>query len=58
MYDVDDPKKRAVGVELSERIDVPEELAKYFSFATQKSNLAGTIRGSYSRSRASPDARG
>jgi hypothetical protein len=47
MYDVDDPKRRAVGFKLSEGMDVPEELAKQFKFATQKSTLAGTIRGSY-----------
>ena len=47
MYTVDDPKKRAVGFKLSEGMDVPEELAKKFKFATQKSKLAGTIRGSF-----------
>ena len=47
MYDVDDTKKRAVGFKLSVGLDVPQELAKRFKFATQKSKLAGTIRGSY-----------
>src|ERR1700732_1129084 len=47
MYTVDDPKKRAVGVKLSEGRDVPAELASRFKFARQKSKLAGTIRGSY-----------
>jgi hypothetical protein len=47
MYDVDNPKKRAVGFKLSVGMDVPEELATRFKFATQKSKLAGTIRGSY-----------
>jgi hypothetical protein len=47
MYDVDNPKKRAVGFKLSEGMDVPEELATRFKFATQKSKLAGTIRGSF-----------
>jgi len=47
MYDVDNPKKRAVGFKLSEGMDVPEELASRFKFATQKSKLAGTIRGSF-----------
>jgi hypothetical protein len=47
MYDVDDTKKRAVGFKLSVGMDVPEELASRFKFATQKSKLAGTIRGSY-----------
>ena len=47
MYDIDNPKKRAVGFKLSEGMDVPDELATRFKFATQKSKLAGTIRGSY-----------
>ena len=47
MYSVDDAGKRAVGFKLSEGMDVPEELASRFKFATQKSKLAGTIRGSY-----------
>ncbi|MDQ1516829.1 MAG: hypothetical protein QOE80_2659 [Actinomycetota bacterium] len=47
MYTVDGPKKRAVGFKLSEGMDVPAELASRFKFATQKSKLAGTIRGSY-----------
>jgi hypothetical protein len=47
MYNVDDPKKRAVGFKLSEGMDVPTELASQFKFARQKSKLAGTIRGSY-----------
>jgi hypothetical protein len=47
MYTVDDPKKRAVGFKLSVGMDVPAELAPRFKFATQKSKLAGTIRGSF-----------
>ncbi len=47
MYTVDDPKKRAVGFKLSEGMEVPAELAPRFKFATQKSKLAGVIRGSY-----------
>jgi hypothetical protein len=47
MYTVDDPKKRAVGFKLSEGMEVPAELAARFKFATQKSKLAGVIRGSY-----------
>jgi hypothetical protein len=47
MYTIDDPKKRAVGFKLSEGMEVPTELATRFNFATQKSKLAGTIRGSY-----------
>ncbi len=47
MYNVDDPKKRAVGFKLSEGMEVPAELASRFKFARQKSRLAGTIRGSY-----------
>ncbi len=38
--------KRAVGLKLSEGMEVPEELSA-FKFARQKSKLAGTIRGSY-----------
>ena len=47
MYDVDNPKKRAVGFKLSVGMDVPEELATRFKFARQKSKLAGTIRGTF-----------
>jgi len=47
MYTVDDPKKRAVGFKLSEGMDVPDELASRFKFASQKSKLAGIMRGSY-----------
>jgi hypothetical protein len=47
MYGLGDKPKRAVGFKLSEGMDVPEELATRFKFATQKSKLAGTIRGSY-----------
>ena len=47
MYTVDDAKKRAVGLKLSEGMEVPVELAEKFKFARQKSKLAGTIRGSF-----------
>jgi len=47
MYTVDDGGKRAVGFKLSEGMEVPAELASRFKFATQRSKLAGTIRGSY-----------
>lgn len=47
MYSIDDPKKRAVGIKLSEGMEVPEELEGKFKFARQKSKLAGTIRGSF-----------
>jgi hypothetical protein len=47
MYTIDDAKKRAVGFKLSEGMEVPAELASKFKFATQKSKLAGTIRGSF-----------
>lgn len=47
MYTVDDPKKRAVGFKLAEGAEVPAELEGKFKFATQKSKLAGTIRGSF-----------
>jgi hypothetical protein len=47
MYAIEDPKKRAVGFKLSEGMEVPAELVSRFKFASQKSKLAGTIRGSY-----------
>ncbi len=47
MYAIDDPKKRAVGLKLSDGMEVPTELEGKFKFARQKSKLAGTIRGSY-----------
>lgn len=47
MYTLDDPKKRAVGFKLSNGMEVPAERAPRFKFATQKSKLAGVIRGSY-----------
>jgi hypothetical protein len=47
MYALEPGGKRAVGFKLSEGMAVPEELASRFKFATQKSKLAGTIRGSY-----------
>lgn len=47
MYNIDDPKKRAVGLKLSEGMEVPKELAEKFKFARQKSKLAGIIRGSF-----------
>jgi len=47
LYTVDDPKKRAVGFKLSEGMNVPQELEGKFKFTTQKSALAGKIRGSF-----------
>jgi hypothetical protein len=47
MYTIDDSKKRAVGFKLSEGMEVPPELVTRFKFATQRSKLAGVIRGSY-----------
>src|SRR5439155_13917384 len=47
MYTVDGPEKRAVGFKLSDRMEIPAELAASFKFARQRSKLAGTIRGSY-----------
>ena len=46
LYQLGEPKKRAVGFKLSDGMEVPEELGA-FKFARQKSKLAGTIRGSY-----------
>ncbi len=47
MYTIDNPAKRAVGFKLADGMEVPAELASRFKFATQKSKLAGTIRGSF-----------
>jgi hypothetical protein len=47
LWTVDDPSRRAVGLKLSEGMDVPKELEGRFKFARQKSALAGTIRGSF-----------
>lgn len=47
LYELDNPKKRAVGLKLSDGMDIPSELVDKFKFARQKSTLAGTIRGSY-----------
>lgn len=47
MYAVADAGKRAVGFKLADGMEVPEELVDRFTFARQKSKLAGTIRGSY-----------
>ena len=47
MYTLEAGKKRAVGFKLAEGMQIPDELASKFKFATQKSKLAGTIRGSF-----------
>jgi hypothetical protein len=47
MYSIDSAGKRAVGLKLSEGMEVPDELATKFKFARQRSSLAGTIRGSF-----------
>ena len=47
LYTLADDGKRAVGLKLSDGMDVPAELADRFKFARQKSKLAGTIRGSF-----------
>src|SRR5579884_914806 len=47
MYTIDNPNRRAVGFKLSEGMEIPVELAGRFKFASQRSKLAGTIRGSY-----------
>ncbi len=46
MYGLAEGGKRAVGFKLSDGMEVPEELSS-FTFARQKSKLAGTIRGSF-----------
>ncbi len=47
MYSIETGTKRAVGFKLAEGMPIPDELASRFKFATQKSKLAGTIRGSF-----------
>jgi hypothetical protein len=47
LYNLVDPKKRAVGFKLSMGMPIPEELETKFKFARQKSKLAGEIRGSF-----------
>ena len=47
LYTLADGGKRAVGLKLSDGMEVPAELANKFKFARQKSKLAGTIRGSF-----------
>jgi hypothetical protein len=47
LYTLGDKGKRAVGLKLSDGMEVPAELAPKFKFARQKSKLAGTIRGSF-----------
>jgi len=47
MYGLEPGSKRAVGFKLSEGMPVPDELASRFKFATQRSKLAGIIRGSF-----------
>ena len=46
MHAVHDGGKRAVGFKLSDGTEIPEELST-FTFARQRSKLAGTLRGSY-----------
>jgi hypothetical protein len=47
LYDLAETGKRAVGMKLSDGMEIPEELGSKFKFARQRSKLAGTIRGSY-----------
>lgn len=47
LYTLTEGGKRAVGLKLSDGMDVPAELVDRFKFARQRSKLAGTIRGSY-----------
>ncbi len=46
LYTLEPGGKRAVGFKLSQGMDVPDELGA-FTFARQRSKLAGEIRGSY-----------
>ena len=43
---LNNPKKRAVGLKRSDRMDIPAELVDQFKFACQKFKLVGTIRSS------------
>lgn len=56
LYPFDNPAKRAVGIKLSEGIEVPVELVERFKFARQKSKLAGTIRGTFFKVKGDYDA--
>jgi hypothetical protein len=47
MYTIEDPEKRAVGLQLSDGMEVRLELEGKCKLARQKSKLAGTIRGSF-----------
>jgi hypothetical protein len=47
LYTLEPGGKRAVGFKLSMGMDAPEELATKFKFASQKSKLAGEIRGTF-----------
>jgi hypothetical protein len=47
MYTIAKGGKRAVGLKLSEGMEIPKELADKFKFARQKSKLAGVLRGSF-----------
>jgi len=47
MYTLADKGKRAVGLKLSETMEIPTELVDKFKFARQKSKLAGIVRGSF-----------
>ncbi|WP_290034270.1 phage tail protein [Ligilactobacillus cholophilus] len=47
MYDLNEPKNRAVGFKLCEHMEIPSEFEGKFKFAKMRSKLAGTIRGTY-----------
>lgn len=47
MYSLSADGKRAVGLKLSDGMEIPKEFEGKFKFARQKSKLAGTIRGSF-----------
>jgi hypothetical protein len=55
MYTVGDPKRRAVGFKLSEGMEVPEELAPRFKFASQKRSSPVPFAVPISRLRTSTD---
>lgn len=47
LYSLDKFGKHAVGFKLTDGMEIPSEFVGKFRFVRQKSNLAGTIRGSY-----------
>lgn len=47
VYNISDPKHRAVGFKITQSMEIPSEFINKFKFAHSKSKLAGPIRGTY-----------